>query len=276
MIICGCRSRPLQPRVLLLLGHGYNQRHHRLDAGFAVALVRWLSVRHGIRHVRLTVGEPLLYPELLDLVAGLASLGTLDEITLTTNGQTLATNARALHRAGLTRVNVSLDTLVPERFAQVTRGGRVVRTLQGVEAALEARLTPVRLNVVAHRGLNDDELCTSTSGALPRVYRAVSRDDAIGPMRGALQDLLVLPLRISIIWASASARPVVRQRSAAKDYTAATCTDGPSGVIGVIAHDSAILFAVPPPPHHCARRDPLVYLPTRLQSFCSLGWAYGR
>lgn len=140
----------------------------RIDAAFAVALVRWLSSRHGVRHVRLTGGEPLLHPDLTGIVADLSTLDTLDEITLTTNGQALAGKARSLRQAGLTRVNVSLDTLDAHRFARLTRGGALVHTLRGIEAALDAGLTPVRLNAVVQRGFNDDELCDLTEWGLAR------------------------------------------------------------------------------------------------------------
>ncbi|MEW6250785.1 MAG: radical SAM protein, partial [Planctomycetota bacterium] len=139
-----------------------------LDVNFAVALVEWLSRAHGIRHVRLTGGEPLLYPQLLELVRWLKRLETLNEITLSTNAQALAARARRLHAAGLTRVNISLDTLDPQRFAQLTRGGHIAHTLRGVEAALAAQLTPVRINVVVQRGLNDEELAALAEWGLAR------------------------------------------------------------------------------------------------------------
>ncbi len=129
-----------------------------IDADFAFQVVRWLSLRHGIRYVRLTGGEPLLHPKLTSLIERLSNLGVLHQITLTTNAQALAKKARALRAAGLSRINISLDTLRPDRFANVTRGGNLAHTLAGIEAAVEADLTPVRINVVAQRGLNDDEL----------------------------------------------------------------------------------------------------------------------
>lgn len=129
-----------------------------IDASFAFELVRWLAERHGIRHVRLTGGEPLLYPELIPLVRRLAALDSLDEITLTTNGQALEQKATQLRDAGLTRVNVSLDTINLDRFAHMTRGGHVEHTLKGIQAAIVAGLTPVKLNMVVQRGLNDDEI----------------------------------------------------------------------------------------------------------------------
>ncbi|MHC4698775.1 MAG: GTP 3',8-cyclase MoaA [Planctomycetota bacterium] len=129
-----------------------------IDPAFAFEVIRWLSDRHGIRHVRLTGGEPLLHPGLIPLVEELSEVESLHEVTLTTNAQALAQKAQALRAAGLSRVNISLDTLKPDRFAEVTRGGVVSHTLAGIEAAVAAGLTPVKINVVAQRGLNDDEL----------------------------------------------------------------------------------------------------------------------
>ncbi len=129
-----------------------------IDTHFASQIVRWLADRHGIRHVRLTGGEPLLYPGLLPLIGTLSKLEPLREITLTTNGQALAGKAGTLRAAGLSRINISLDTLGPDRFATLTRGGDITRTLAGIEAALDAGLTPIKINVVAQRGVNHDEL----------------------------------------------------------------------------------------------------------------------
>jgi cyclic pyranopterin phosphate synthase len=135
---------------------------------FAFEVVRWLSRHHGIRHLRLTGGEPLLHPALIALVEVLSRLESLHEVTLTTNAQALAQKAKALRGAGLTRVNISLDTLEADRFAEVTRGGVISHTLAGIEAAVAAGLTPVKINVVAQRGLNDDELADIAEWGLSR------------------------------------------------------------------------------------------------------------
>lgn len=112
----------------------------------------------GIRRVRLTGGEPLVRRDLVDLVKGLAALPGLEEVSLTTNGTLLAPLAKDLARAGLRRVNISLDSLRPERFRQLTRGGRLEKVLAGIEAALAAGLTPVKLNTVVQAHLNEDEV----------------------------------------------------------------------------------------------------------------------
>lgn len=129
-----------------------------IDPGFAYQIVRWLTGDHGVTHVRLTGGEPLLYPGLLSLVRKLSALDELHELTLTTNAQALANMAEPLRDAGLARLNISLDTLDPDRFRDLTGGGDLRRTLAGIEAGVASGLTPVKINVVAQRGLNDNAL----------------------------------------------------------------------------------------------------------------------
>lgn len=112
----------------------------------------------GIRRIRLTGGEPLARKDAIDLVRGLAALPGLEEISMTTNGTLLAPVATKLAEAGLRRVNISLDSLRPELFRRLTRGGDLRRVLAGIEAALAAGLVPVKLNTVVMAGVNDEEV----------------------------------------------------------------------------------------------------------------------
>ncbi|MGE2833627.1 GTP 3',8-cyclase MoaA [Mycobacterium sp. SMC-4] len=123
-------------------------------------LIRLLTVavtRLGITSVRFTGGEPLVVPHLEDLVAATAALRPRPEITLTTNGVGLARRAAALKRAGLDRINVSLDTVDRERFAAITRRDRLDDVLAGLRAAKDAGLHPVKVNAVLDpaSGLDD-------------------------------------------------------------------------------------------------------------------------
>ncbi len=124
-------------------------------------LVQLAATRLGITKVRFTGGEPLLRKGLEDIVAAAAQLtstsGTRLETALTTNGLGLSRRAQALAAAGLGRVNVSLDTLDAARFAAITRRDRLADVLAGIEAAQAAGLTPVKINAVLLRDLNDDE-----------------------------------------------------------------------------------------------------------------------
>lgn len=116
-------------------------------------------VRMGVRKIRLTGGEPLVRRNILQLVDALGRhlrSGDLDELTLTTNGSQLDRFADALVAAGVRRVNVSLDTLDPQRFARITRWGKYERVMAGIEAAKAAGLR-IKLNAVALKGVNEDE-----------------------------------------------------------------------------------------------------------------------
>ncbi len=120
-------------------------------------LVR-IAVGIGVVHVRLTGGEPLVRAGIADLTRMLADVPGLEDVTMTTNGTRLADLAVPLVAAGLRRVNVSLDTLRPERYRRITRCGELSDVLRGVEAARNAGLNPVKLNMVVVRGTNDDEV----------------------------------------------------------------------------------------------------------------------
>lgn len=122
-----------------------------------VRVVLVLDAHFGLEQVRITGGEPLLRPDLDRLVARLAEAGAPD-LALTTNGQQLSGLAERLRRAGLKRVNVSLDSLDPRTFAAITRGGLLERTLSGIAAAQGAGLNPLKLNMVVMRGENDHEI----------------------------------------------------------------------------------------------------------------------
>lgn len=114
-----------------------------------------VAVSLGIEEVRLTGGEPLLRRDLVDVVAGVAAMGV--EVSMTTNALGLDKSAQALVDGGLTRVNISLDTLRPETFVQLARRDRLDDTLAGIEAAAAAGLAPVKLNTVLMRGINEEE-----------------------------------------------------------------------------------------------------------------------
>ena len=110
----------------------------------------------GIRHVRVTGGEPLVRRGLDALIAGLASIPGIADVALTTNGSLLAGEAGRLKAAGLNRVNISIDSLDPRRFAAITRGGSLDKVMAGLEAALAAGLHPVKVNAVLLEGIEAD------------------------------------------------------------------------------------------------------------------------
>lgn len=117
-----------------------------------------IAAELGVRKVRLTGGEPLVRKDIVLLVEKIAAIAGIEDLSLTTNGFLLERYARSLADAGLKRVNISLDTLRPERFEAIARRGRLEDVLAGIEAALAAGLSPVKLNMVVLRGVNDDEV----------------------------------------------------------------------------------------------------------------------
>ena len=112
----------------------------------------------GIKKIRLTGGEPLVRPELDRLVELISQVEGIDEITLTTNGIFLEKYAPRLKAAGLKRVNISLDTFKADRFKRITGGDGLKDVLSGIDAARNAGLEPVKINMVVLKGINDDEL----------------------------------------------------------------------------------------------------------------------
>lgn len=112
----------------------------------------------GICKVRLTGGEPLLRKDIVELVRDIARIPGIDDLSLTTNGTLLKKLAAPLAEAGLKRVNISLDSLDDQNFAQITCGGRLQATLDGIDATVTAQLTPVKLNMVVMKGLNEHEV----------------------------------------------------------------------------------------------------------------------
>lgn len=111
-----------------------------------------------ISKVRLTGGEPLVRLDIVKLVRMLARIPGVDDLAMTTNGLLLSRYASSLAEAGLHRVNISLDSLQPQRFRRITRGGPLEDVLEGMEAARRAGLEPIKINTVVIRGMNDDEV----------------------------------------------------------------------------------------------------------------------
>jgi cyclic pyranopterin phosphate synthase len=112
----------------------------------------------GVNKVRLTGGEPLVRAELPKLIKMLSQIDGIQELSLTTNGTLLKNYARELKQAGLSRVNVSLDTLKEDRFQYITRLGKLKDVLEGIETAKKVGFQPVKVNTVVMRGINDDEI----------------------------------------------------------------------------------------------------------------------
>ena len=116
------------------------------------------AARMGISKLRITGGEPLVRPNLHELIGELSAIPGIEEIALTTNGMLLAPQAQKLKEAGLSRVNISLDTMDASRFRFIARRGELKRVVEGIEAAGKAGLAPIKLNCVLLKGINEDEI----------------------------------------------------------------------------------------------------------------------
>ncbi len=112
----------------------------------------------GMKKLRITGGEPLVRRDILPLVRSLGSIEGIEDMSLTTNATLLAPMARELFDAGIRRINISLDTLDEKKYEKITRGGSLSDALSGIRAALDAGMSPVKLNTVLIGGFNDDEI----------------------------------------------------------------------------------------------------------------------
>lgn len=154
-------------------------------------LVRIL-VPLGVRRVRLTGGEPLVRKGLPDLVRRLKKIDGLNEVLMTTNGIPLKPLASALREAGLEKINIHLDTLSPEKFKKITRLGDIQKVFEGIEEARRVGLSPIKLNAVIQRGVNDEEVedllrFSADHGLILRLIEMMP----IGPGRDLMSSLYI-------------------------------------------------------------------------------------
>jgi len=139
-------------------GHLVKLGHNELLTYEELLRVIQVAVKMGISKLRLTGGEPLVRHNIMHFIGNLATIDGLNDIRITTNGVLLEKYAHALVDAGVTKVNISLDTLKPKRFAEITGVDCFDKVWKGIETALSAGFSPVKLNMVVMRGINDDEL----------------------------------------------------------------------------------------------------------------------
>jgi GTP 3',8-cyclase len=142
------------------------------------------AAKVGVRSIRLTGGEPLIRKDLQRLVAMIAAIPGIDDIALSSNGLLLAEQVEGLVAAGLTRANISLDTLRGDRFEAIARRPGLQRVLEGIDAAFAAGLGPIKLNCVVMRGQNDDEV---------QAFAEMTRDRAV-----AVRFIEVMPVHENV------------------------------------------------------------------------------
>jgi cyclic pyranopterin phosphate synthase len=159
----------------------------------------------GISKVRLTGGEPLVRKGIVDFVGRLSQIEEVRDLSLTTNGILLKEFARDLKRAGLKRINVSLDSLRKERFCQITRKDNYDRVWAGIEEALRVGLSPIKINMVAIQGLNDDEIDSfaALTLRLPLIIRYIEYMPSANGEEWKESELLTIPrikARLENVW----------------------------------------------------------------------------
>jgi cyclic pyranopterin phosphate synthase len=156
-------------------------------------LARIFVERYGVRTIRITGGEPLVRIQIEELIAMINSIDPSLDITMTTNGVLLARKAQALKAAGLKRVNVSLDTLSLDRFKEMARRDAFEKVLEGLAAAEEAGLKPIKLNVVVMKGYNDGEVVEFARLAREKAYQVRFIEFMPLDADGIWKDDLVVP-----------------------------------------------------------------------------------
>ena len=194
-----------------------------------------LFVQLGVEKIRLTGGEPMARRDLDKLIAKLSALENAPELCLTTNGSLLSDKASALKAAGLQRINVSLDSLKPDRFREITKRGDLNKVLDGLFAAKQCGLSPIKINAVIERGVNDDEILDLVAFSRQHGFalRFIEFMD-VGNANGWQSDKIVSKREIiDTIHAQFPLREIGRDKGSAPsvDYEFA---DG-GGDIGVIA-----------------------------------------
>jgi cyclic pyranopterin phosphate synthase len=125
-----------------------HKSRHNILSYEQIELVAKVAAQMGIKKIRLTGGEPLVRKDIEQLVAKLAAINGIDKVCMTTNGSLLAAKAAMLKQFGLSRINISMDSLDPERYRTVTGGGDLYKTIAGINAAIKAQLTPIKINMV--------------------------------------------------------------------------------------------------------------------------------
>ncbi len=162
---CNLRCRYCMPKEgLSLLGHNDILRYEEM-----LRVIR-IAVRQGVEKIRITGGEPLARKGLVDFIGILNAIEGLHDLSLTTNGVLLEQYAERLFQAGMKRINISLDSLNQTKYQYITRGGSMDDVMKGIERAHEVGFMPIKINVVAMKGFNDDEILDFARLTIDKPY----------------------------------------------------------------------------------------------------------
>lgn len=152
-----------------------------------------VGVELGIRSIKITGGEPLLRRDIIEIVKQISDLSNIEEVSMTTNGVLLSNFADRLKEAGLKRINISLDTLDPKKFSRIT-AGKIEHVIEGLKSAIKANLTPIKMNMVLLKGINEDEVWdmiefAKKAGIILQVIEFVPLASSFSEYHASLQQL---------------------------------------------------------------------------------------
>ncbi len=202
-----------------------------------IRIVR-IVVRLGVKKIRLTGGEPLARKNIQYLVRKLKEIGGIEELSMTTNGQLLKQYARELKEAGLDRLNISIDSLNEEKYREITKGGSLKRVLEGIERAYSLGISPIKINSVIIRGVNDTEIEGFAEFTLKNPYQV--RFIEFMPGRGnhwSKKDVVgIKEIKERIENCFGKLQPVQRKRSGPSEDFRIEGAKGLIGFIGAVTH----------------------------------------
>ena len=210
--------------------------HHDILSYEEIVRIAQIAVNEGISKIRITGGEPLVRKGMVNLVHNLSQLDGIKDLSMTTNGILLSEYARPLVDAGLQRVNVSMDSLQPGLFKDITRGGDLSLVWKGIEKAQDAGLSPIKINVVAMQGFNDSEIIDFARLTIANDYQVRFIEFMpIGNGNGWHQEKYLSGLKIrTIIEEHHMLEPVLRNQEGMRGPAELYRLPGAQGMIGLI------------------------------------------
>ena len=237
-------------------------KHGDIMSADEIGMIVRAAASLGTTAVRLTGGEPLTRPDIAEIAAQVSSDPRVNDVPLSTNGIFLQGVASQLHAAGVTRVNVSVDSLKPERFRSITRGGELNRVLEGMNEASEAGMWPVKMNTVLMKGVNDDELAELTRFALDHSY--------------PLRFIEMMPLKSNVSFQPELFFPAMRAKAMLeKEFTLRPSSSGngsgPAVYYDVDGYDTPIGFITPLSGNFCDRCNRVRITSTGKLRMCLFG-----